>query len=127
MAAGLYGGRQPLPIRCVDDVRETPIDVAVVRVFTDDAGRFGNLLGIVDGSLSARRPAGIAARIGFSETVFVDDARSRGHLRIFTPAIELPFAGHPTVGTAWWLRRHGYDVRSSSYPPAPSVSPTRAT
>ena len=40
--------------------------------------------------------------LGFSETVYVDDPDT-GQLRIFTPAAELPFAGHPLVGTAWLL------------------------
>lgn len=45
----------------------------------------------------------IAGEFNLSETVFVlppDDPRQRADLRIFTPARELPFAGHPTVGTA---------------------------
>jgi predicted PhzF superfamily epimerase YddE/YHI9 len=92
------------------------LKVDVVRVFTDVEGRFGNLLGIVDGStapVEARQR--IAQAIGYSETVFVD-SYEEGHLRIFTPAVELPFAGHPTVGTAWWLFRHGYDVRQLVVP-----------
>ena len=48
----------------------------------------------------------IAAELGFSETVFVDD-RERGEMRIFTPGVELPLAGHPLVGTAWLLRGRG--------------------
>jgi predicted PhzF superfamily epimerase YddE/YHI9 len=46
----------------------------------------------------------VAAELGFSETVFVDDVGS-ARMRIFTPASELPFAGHPCVGSAWLLRR----------------------
>jgi len=46
----------------------------------------------------------VANELGFSETVFVDDA-GRAEMRIFTPVSELPFAGHPCVGTAWLLRR----------------------
>lgn len=45
----------------------------------------------------------VARELNLSETVFVLPAESPGHtcrLRIFTPAAELPFAGHPTVGTA---------------------------
>jgi len=45
----------------------------------------------------------IAADLGFAETVFVDDPE-RAEMRIFTPELELPFAGHPSVGTAWLLR-----------------------
>ena len=46
----------------------------------------------------------VAADLGFSETVFVDDSGT-GDLRIFTPETELPFAGHPLVGTAWLLAK----------------------
>jgi|KBSMisStandDraft_5_1062788.scaffolds.fasta_scaffold57347_2 trans-2,3-dihydro-3-hydroxyanthranilate isomerase len=48
----------------------------------------------------------IAAEFNLSETVFVQparDPRNTRHLRIFTPAEELPFAGHPTIGTAHLL------------------------
>ncbi len=51
----------------------------------------------------------VAAELGFAETVFVDD-RERGELRIFTPEVELPLAGHPLVGTAWLLRERGTRV-----------------
>jgi predicted PhzF superfamily epimerase YddE/YHI9 len=78
--------------------------VRVLRVFTDIAGRSGNLLGVVREAASidrARRQA-IAAELGYSETVFVDDETS---IQIFTPATELSFAGHPLVGSAWLLGR----------------------
>jgi len=46
----------------------------------------------------------IARELHLSETVFVLAGGSQGtRLRIFTPATELPFAGHPTVGAAWLL------------------------
>jgi len=50
----------------------------------------------------------IAREFNLAETVFVLPAEKTGHrarLRIFTPAVELPFAGHPTVGTAVLLNR----------------------
>lgn len=50
----------------------------------------------------------IAREFNHPETVFVlppDDSRHRAKLRIFTPATELPFAGHPTVGAAVLLAR----------------------
>lgn len=53
----------------------------------------------------------IAAEFGVSETVFVLPPETAGHtrrLRIFTPGAELPFAGHPTIGTAYVLARTGY-------------------
>jgi predicted PhzF superfamily epimerase YddE/YHI9 len=61
----------------------------------------------------------VAADLGFSETVFVDDPE-RGEIRVFTPAVEIPFAGHPMVGTAWLLEheRGGVSVLN---PPAGEV------
>jgi trans-2,3-dihydro-3-hydroxyanthranilate isomerase len=50
----------------------------------------------------------IAREFNLSETVFVlppEDSKHRARLRIFTPGIEMPFAGHPTVGTAVLLAR----------------------
>jgi len=83
-------------------------DVHVLRVFTGPGGSHGNLLAVfLDGAaVPVDERQRIAAAIGFSETVFVDD-RERAALRIFTPAVELPFAGHPLVGTAWLLAREG--------------------
>lgn len=68
----------------------------------------GNPLAVVmdaDGLDDARMQA-IANEFNLSETVFVlpdPEGRQRAVLRIFTPARELPFAGHPTVGTAFLL------------------------
>jgi predicted PhzF superfamily epimerase YddE/YHI9 len=92
------------------------VELHVLRVFVDDEGRFGNPLGVVrDGrAVPPGERQALAAELGYSETVFVDDAE-RGEIRIFTPAAELPFAGHPTVGTAWLL---GVDVLR---PPAGKV------
>lgn len=80
----------------------------VLRVFTAEDGSHGNPLGVfLDGaSVPAGRRQAVAHELGFSETVFVDDTE-RGEIRIFTPGLELPFAGHPTVGTAWLLAREG--------------------
>ena len=50
----------------------------------------------------------IAREMNLSETTFVTRTRSDGYdVRIFTPTDELPFAGHPTLGTAWVLRHLG--------------------
>lgn len=90
----------------------------LLRVFCADDDSGGNPLAVfLDGSEvppQARQAA--AAELGLSETVFVDDA-ARGELRIFTPAVELDFAGHPTVGTAWLLARQGTPVEALN-PPA---------
>ncbi len=77
--------------------------VRVLRVFTDDGGRQGNALGVIDGALVGRDDRQrVAHELGFSETIFIDD-HGTGELRIFTPAVELPLAGHPLVGAAWLL------------------------
>ena len=81
----------------------------LLNVFTAEDGSYGNPLGVfLDGaSVPADRRQQVAADLGYSETVFVDDV-ARGEMRIFTPADELPLAGHPTVGTAWLIaREHG--------------------
>jgi predicted PhzF superfamily epimerase YddE/YHI9 len=81
-------------------------ELHVLRVFVAPGGTGGNPLGVfLDGAAvpDGRRQA-VAADLGFSETVFVDDPAS-GRVRIFTPAGELPFAGHPLVGTSWLLAR----------------------
>jgi predicted PhzF superfamily epimerase YddE/YHI9 len=80
----------------------------VLRVFVNEDGEWGNRLGVfLDGEQAPEgRRQQIAAGLGFSETVFVDD-REQGLLRIYTPLVELPFAGHPSVGAAWLLERGG--------------------
>ena len=94
----------------------------VLRVFTDAAGAHGNPLGVfVDGAaVPAEDRQRIAADLGFSEPVFVDHA-AEGVCRIFTPASELAFAGHPTVGTSWLLDRLGSPV-DALRPPAGVVA-----
>jgi predicted PhzF superfamily epimerase YddE/YHI9 len=78
----------------------------ILRVFCDAEWSFGNKLGVfLDGAeVPEERRQEVAAELGFSETVFVDDAAA-GRMRIFTPGLELGFAGHPTVGTAWLLAK----------------------
>jgi predicted PhzF superfamily epimerase YddE/YHI9 len=80
-------------------------ELHVLRVFVGDDGDGGNPLGVFGPGhgVPEERFQPIAADLGFSETVFVSDAL-RGELRIFTPAAELPLAGHPLVGTSWLLR-----------------------
>jgi predicted PhzF superfamily epimerase YddE/YHI9 len=81
-------------------------ELHVLRVFVAPDGTGGNPLGVfLDGAaVPEDRRQAVAADLGFSETVFVLDPPS-GELRIFTPAAELPFAGHPLVGTSWLLAR----------------------
>jgi predicted PhzF superfamily epimerase YddE/YHI9 len=105
--------------------RPAQIEVRVPRVFCDSEGRFGNELGVVlDGTAvpDDDRQA-IATRLAYAETVFVDDP-AEGRFAIYTPETELPFAGHPTVGTAWVLAQAGYEV-DSLRPPAGKVGVRR--
>ncbi|MCQ4041265.1 PhzF family phenazine biosynthesis protein [Streptantibioticus rubrisoli] len=85
------------------------VDHVVLRVFVGPDGRGGNPLGVVtDGAQvpDADERQRLAAQLGYSETLFVDDA-SRGAVDIYTPSARLPFAGHPLVGISWLLRERG--------------------
>ncbi|MCW2610310.1 MAG: hypothetical protein QOC93_1872 [Actinomycetota bacterium] len=99
------------------------VDVVVVRVFTDAAGAFGNHLGVVlDGaSVDPEHRREVATEVGYSATVFVDDAE-KGDLRIFTPSVELPLAGHPLIGTAWVIERELGISLDTLRPPGGTVS-----
>jgi len=79
----------------------------IVDVFTDRAfggnplAVFPDARGITDGEMQR-----IAAEFNFSETTFVlppADPANSARVRIFTPAREIPFAGHPNIGTAFVL------------------------
>ncbi|HEX2754704.1 MAG TPA: PhzF family phenazine biosynthesis protein [Candidatus Limnocylindrales bacterium] len=95
--------------------------LTVLRVFVGPDGRGGNPLGVfLDGAaIPPDRRQAVAVDLGFSETVFVDDA-AEGAIRIFTPGRELPFAGHPTVGTGWLFRETGAPA-TTLRPPAGDV------
>ena len=83
-------------------------------------GAGGNPLGVfLDAAPVAGAEQRIAAELGYSETVFVYD-RAEARLRIFTPAVELPLAGHPLVGTSWLLHRAG-DAPTILRPPSGEV------
>lgn len=96
------------------------VEVTVLRVFTSADGTFGNHLGVIDAALaSPARRQDIATELGYSETIFVDlpePGSKTAQAHIFTPATELPFAGHPTVGAAWWLRERGTAVQTLHVP-----------
>ena len=80
---------------------------ATIDVFTEQAFG-GNPLAVVFDAegLDGETMAAIAREFGYSETTFVlppDNAAHTANVRIFTPAGEIPFAGHPNVGTAYAL------------------------
>jgi trans-2,3-dihydro-3-hydroxyanthranilate isomerase len=82
----------------------------LVDAFTDVPFQ-GNRLCVVPETppgLSAEQMRMLALETNFSETTFVTETRPGGyHMRIFTPDAELPFAGHPTIGTAFTLASEG--------------------
>ena len=80
---------------------------ALLNVFTTRP-EGGNPLAVLTDTegLGDEAMRAIAAKLNLSETVFVFPPQNRAHtasFRIFTPGAELPFAGHPTVGTAIYL------------------------
>jgi trans-2,3-dihydro-3-hydroxyanthranilate isomerase len=78
----------------------------VVDVFTDRALEGNQLAVFTDArELDTETMQALAREIHFSETTFVLPSEEGGtaRVRIFTPAAELPFAGHPILGTAWVL------------------------
>ena len=92
------------------------IEVNALRVFTDANGDFGNPLGLVfAGAVPANDRQRIATELGYNETIFVEAPTpgfGSARAEIFTPAIDLPFAGHAAVGAAWWLRERGTPMRT---------------
>ncbi|HXO09026.1 MAG TPA: PhzF family phenazine biosynthesis isomerase, partial [Solirubrobacteraceae bacterium] len=76
----------------LDVFTDVPLEGNQLAVFTDGVG------------LEAERMQRSARELNLSETVFVlpaDDGEADARVRIFTPAVELPFAGHPVLGTAF--------------------------
>ncbi len=90
-----------LPFVNIDVFTANPLEGNQLAVFTDA------------GALSTEQMQRIAKETNYSETTFVvprsfEETKAQGHrVRIFTVNEELPFAGHPTLGTAWVLRGTG--------------------
>jgi trans-2,3-dihydro-3-hydroxyanthranilate isomerase len=85
------------------------LDYDVVDVFAD-APFAGNQLAVVHDAagLPDADLLALAREFNFSETTFPTPlGEDRYRVRIFTPGGEIPFAGHPTLGTAWVLRERG--------------------
>lgn len=92
-------------------------ELVQVDVFTDTPLEGNPLAVFVDGrGLTTERMQSIAREMNLSETTFVlpaENGESDARVRIFTPQNELPFAGHPTIGTAYVLcqRQRKNEVR----------------
>jgi len=94
--------------------RYVTVDVFTARVFG------GNPLAVVLDAqgLSAPQMQSVATEFNYAETTFVLPPREPGstaHVRIFTPRTEVPFAGHPNVGTALVLARE-LEAQGASLP-----------
>jgi trans-2,3-dihydro-3-hydroxyanthranilate isomerase len=83
----------------------------VVDVFTESSLSGNQLAVVLEGAdLPPRTMQRIAQEMNLAETTFVlppDNPDHAAKVRIFTPHMELPFAGHPTIGTAWVLADEG--------------------
>ena len=85
--------------------------IHIVDVFTDRALAGNQPAVVLDaGDIAPDVMQRVAREMNFSETTFVMAPTQPGNaarVRIFTPGTELPFAGHPTIGTAWVLATQG--------------------
>src|SRR5579859_6437078 len=93
--------RRRLPYVLMDVFTERPLEGNQLAIFTDARG------------LSTEQMQALARETNLSETTFIlpreieEDRREGTRVRIFTVQEELPFAGHPTLGTAYFLHRFG--------------------
>ncbi len=95
--------------------------------FFADSPYYGNPLAVFPdaGALGTRQMQAIAREMNLSETSFVTAVGGDSYdVRIFTPEEELPFAGHPTLGTAWVLRRLGQLTGDRIHQRSPAGSTT---
>jgi trans-2,3-dihydro-3-hydroxyanthranilate isomerase len=84
----------------------TAFRYVVIDVFTDTPFTGNQLAVFTDArEIPEAQLQSLAREMNFSETTFVYPPEGDGHvkMRIFTPSVELPFAGHPTLGTAFVL------------------------
>ncbi|HYL19204.1 MAG TPA: PhzF family phenazine biosynthesis protein [Burkholderiales bacterium] len=95
----------------------SPLPFQQVDVFTSVPFKGNPVAVVLDGnSLSTQAMQAIAGWTNLSETTFVctpTDARADYRLRIFTPRSELPFAGHPTIGSAHAVLRYGLKPKTA--------------
>ena len=98
-----------------DDMTTLPFQQ--VDVFTSVPFKGNPVAVVLDGDvLSTEQMCTMASWTNLSETTFVyppTDPRADYRLRIFTPKGELPFAGHPTIGSAHAVLRHGLKPKAA--------------
>ena len=93
--------RRRLPYVVIDVFTDRPLEGNSLAIFTDARG------------LSTEQMQALAREMNLAESTFIlpreieEERRSGTRVRIFTVQEELPFAGHPTLGTAYFLHRFG--------------------
>jgi trans-2,3-dihydro-3-hydroxyanthranilate isomerase len=94
------------------DGPDMPHELHIVDVFARERYT-GNQLAVVesDGALTGEEMQAVAREMDFSETTFIESRTDPYRVRIFTPEAEVPFAGHPTLGTAHVVRERVADGR----------------
>ena len=87
------------------------LNFRIVNVFTRNGGKLtGNPLCVFEDATGLDTPTmqALARQFNLSETTFIQRSNAAtAHVRIFTPSYEMPFAGHPTLGTAFVCRELG--------------------
>jgi PhzF family phenazine biosynthesis protein len=106
-------------------------DYRILNVFTHGRSTFsGNPLCVVERAqgLDTARMQALALQFNLSETTFMlPSERANAKVRIFTPAYEMPFAGHPTLGTAHVCRALGLGGDRLTLELPAGIIPVRAT
>ncbi|HEX7011700.1 MAG TPA: PhzF family phenazine biosynthesis protein [Steroidobacteraceae bacterium] len=108
------------------------LDFRIVNVFTQGrAALTGNPLCVFvfesAESLDAATMQALARQFNLSETTFIlPSSKANARVRIFTPSFELPFAGHPTLGTAHVCRALGLGADELKLEMQAGVIPVRA-
>ena len=102
----------------------------IVNVFTQDRGTLtGNPLCVFESAAALDTPTmqALARQFNLSETTFVlPSTRATARVRIFTPSYEMPFAGHPTLGTAHVCRALGLGGNDLKLEMEAGIIPVRA-
>ena len=103
----------------------------IVNVFTQGDDPFsGNPLCVFESAESLETPSmqALARQFNLSETTFIlPSTRANARVRIFTPSYEMPFAGHPTLGTAHVCRALGLAGDALTLEMQAGIIPVRAT
>jgi len=90
----------------------------IVDVFCEEKLKGNQLAVFLDaGSLDGAAMQSLAREMNFSESTFILDSRPNDKgwpVRIFTPRAEVPFAGHPTLGTSWVIAYELLESRPAS-------------